>query len=185
MPQFTRRELATRLVVAGFAVALGDDTSSATGIGARMAGRAAATGHIHALGLDPRLFPDYDSRKGQDFSVLTSLNLASGELRQYTDALGGVLSPVVLSKEGAAPRLAFVDYYKGNSSLHTFDLKEPLHTAASADFGAPGPIVDFQAPLQHTLVAENTRVREFNKDGKVVGETRATWAVEANRYYAR
>ncbi len=68
-----------------------------------------------------------------------------------------MLSPVVLSKDGPTPKLAFVDYYKGSYSLHTFDLKEPLHTAASADFGAPGPIVDFQAPLQHTLVAENKK----------------------------
>ena len=75
-----------------------------------------------------------------------------------------MLSPVVLSKDGPAPRLAFVDYYKGNYSLHTFDLKEPLHTAASADFGTPGPIVDFQAPLQHTLVAENkTKKGRFEK----------------------
>jgi len=99
------------------------------------------------------LTPDV-ARNGNIFN-LWSLSLKNGELRQYTDALGGVLSPVVLSKEGATPRLAFVDYYKGNYSLHTFDLKEPLHTAASADFGTPGPIVDFQAPLQHTLVAEN------------------------------
>jgi hypothetical protein len=94
------------------------------------------------------------ARNGNIFN-LWSLSLKTGELRQYTDALGGVLSPVVLSKDGTGPRLAFVDYYKGNYSLHTFDLKEPLHTAASADFGSPGPIVDFQAPLQHTLVAEN------------------------------
>jgi hypothetical protein len=99
------------------------------------------------------LTPDV-ARNGNIFN-LWSLNLKNGELRQYTDALGGVLSPVVLSKDSQAPRLAFVDYYKGNYSLHTFDLKEPLHTAASADFGTPGPIVDFQAPLQHTLVAEN------------------------------
>jgi hypothetical protein len=99
------------------------------------------------------LTPDV-ARNGNIFN-LWSLSLKTGELRQYTDALGGVLSPVVLSNEGAAPRLAFVDYYKGDYSLHTFDLKEPLHTAASADFGSPGPIVDFQAPLQHTLVAEN------------------------------
>jgi hypothetical protein len=99
------------------------------------------------------LTPDV-ARNGNIFN-LWSLSLKNGELRQYTDALGGVLSPVVLAKEGPAPRLAFVDYYKGNYSLHTFDLKEPLHTAASADFGSPGPIVDFQAPLQHTLVAEN------------------------------
>ena len=94
------------------------------------------------------------ARNGNIFN-LWSLSLKNGELKQYTDALGGVLSPVVLSKDGAAPKLAFVDYYKGSYTLHTFDLKEPLHTAASSDFGSPGPITDFQAPLQHTLVAEN------------------------------
>ncbi len=94
------------------------------------------------------------ARNGNIFNLWT-LSLKTGELRQYTDALGGVLSPVVLSKDATTPKLAFVDYYKGSFSLHTFDLKEPLHTAASADFGTPGPIVDFQAPLQHTLVAEN------------------------------
>ena len=95
-----------------------------------------------------------EARNGNIFN-LWSLSLKNGELKQYTDALGGVLSPVVLSKDSPAPRLAFVDYYKGSYTLHTFDLKEPLHTAASADFGTPGPITDFQAPLQHTLVAEN------------------------------
>ena len=101
------------------------------------------------------LTPDV-ARNGNIFN-LWSLSLKTGNLQQYTDALGGVLSPVVLSKDGATPRLAFVDYYKGDYSLHTFDLKEPLHTAASSDFGAPGPIVDFQAPMQHTLVAENKK----------------------------
>jgi WD40-like Beta Propeller Repeat len=96
------------------------------------------------------------ARNGNIFN-LWSLSLKTGNLQQYTDALGGVLSPVVLSKDGGTPRLAFVDYYKGNYSLHTFDLKEPLHTAASSDFGSPGEIVDFQAPLQHTLVAENKK----------------------------
>jgi outer membrane protein assembly factor BamA len=68
----------------------------------------------------------------------------------------------VLSR--APRRVAFVTYYKGNYSLHTQDLKQPLHTAASADFGAPGPIIDFQAPLQHTLVAGNkARKRPFEK----------------------
>ena len=94
------------------------------------------------------------ARNGNIFN-LWSLSLKNGELKQYTDALGGVLSPVVLSRDAAAPRLAFVDYYKGSYTLHTFDLKEPLHAAASSDFGSPGPITDFQAPLQHTLVAEN------------------------------
>ena len=95
-----------------------------------------------------------EARNGNIFN-LWSLSLKNGELKQYTDALGGVLSPVVLAKDGPAPRLAFVDYYKGGYTLHSFDLKEPLHTAVSSDFGSPGPITDFQAPLQHTLIAEN------------------------------
>ncbi len=103
------------------------------------------------------------ARNGNIFNLWT-LNLKNGELKQYTDALGGVLSPVVLAKNGATPRLAFIDYYKGEYSLHTFDLKEPLHTAASADFGAPGPVVDFQAPMQHTLVKENVHKKgKFEK----------------------
>ena len=76
-----------------------------------------------------------EARNGNIFN-LWSLSLKTGELRQFTDALGGVLSPVVLSKDGPMPKLAFVDYYKGSYSLHTFDLKKPLHTAASADFGS-------------------------------------------------
>ncbi len=103
------------------------------------------------------------ARNGNIFNLWT-LNLKNGELKQYTDTLGGVLSPIALSKSGANARLAFVNYYKGDYTLHTFDLKEPLHTAASADFGSPGPIVDFQAPLQHTLVAENkTKKKTFDK----------------------
>jgi hypothetical protein len=41
--------------------------------------------------------------------------------------------------------------------VHALEKLEPLHTASTADFGAPGPIIDFQAPIQHTLVAANAR----------------------------
>ena len=60
--------------------------------------------------------------------------------------------------------LAFVTYYKGEYGLHVLERKEAITKAASADFGAPGPIVDFQAPMTHTLVAgqqeEEGQVRE-------------------------
>jgi len=95
------------------------------------------------------------AQNGSTFN-LWSLGLKTGELKQWTDALGGNFSPVVL-REGAASRIAFVAYYKGNYELHTLDRKEALLTAATSDFGAPGPIIDFQAPLSHTLVAENKR----------------------------
>ncbi|MGC4085600.1 MAG: hypothetical protein QM736_26625 [Vicinamibacterales bacterium] len=85
-----------------------------------------------------------------------TLDLETGELKQYTDTLGGILSPVVVN-DSTAQKIGFVSYYKGEYGLHTLERKEPLNTAASSDFGAPGPIIDFQAPLQHTLVPSNQR----------------------------
>jgi hypothetical protein len=103
-----------------------------------------------ALPIEPAV-----AKNGNIYNIWT-LDLRNGELRQYTDALGGNLSAIVLN-QGNTNKIAFVTYYKGEYGLHTLDRKEPLHTAASADFGAPGPIVDFQAPLQHTLVKQNAR----------------------------
>ena len=103
-----------------------------------------------AVPLEPEV-----AKNGNIYNIWT-LDLKTGELQQYTDALGGNLSPIVLN-EGNTSRIAFVTYYKGEYGIHTLERKEPLHTAASADFGAPGPIIDFQAPLTHTLVAENQR----------------------------
>ncbi len=96
------------------------------------------------------------SKNGRIYNIWT-LDLKTGELRQYTDALGGNLSAVVLN-EGKTNKIAFVTYYKGEYGIHTLERKEPLHTAATSDFGAPGtPIIDFVPPLQHTLVAANKK----------------------------
>jgi hypothetical protein len=106
-----------------------------------------------AVPLDPAV-----ARNGNIYNIWT-LDLRNGELRQYTDALGGNWSAAVLN-EGPVSRIAFVSYYKGEYSVRTIERKEPLHTAASADFGAPGAIIDFQAPLQHTLVKDNARKKK-------------------------
>ncbi|MGZ7042406.1 MAG: TolB family protein, partial [Thermoanaerobaculia bacterium] len=103
-----------------------------------------------AVPLEPEV-----AKNGNIYNVWT-LDLKTSELRQYTDALGGNWSAIVLN-EGKTNRIAFVSYYKGEFGIHTLERKEPLHTASSADFGAPGPIIDFQAPLQHTLVKDNER----------------------------
>jgi hypothetical protein len=98
------------------------------------------------------------ARNGNIYNIWT-LNLTSGELRQYTDTLTGNLSPVPLrsTEKGGDTRIAFVTYYKGEYGVHTIVPKEPVATAASADFGAPGPVIDFQAPLSHQLVADNQK----------------------------
>jgi hypothetical protein len=95
------------------------------------------------------------ARNGNIYNIWT-LNLKTGELRQYTDTLTGNLSPVVL-RGGDATKVAFVTYFKGEYGVHAIALDEPVATAASSDFGAPGPVIDFQAPLTHTLVKANQK----------------------------
>jgi hypothetical protein len=96
------------------------------------------------------------AKNGNIFNIWT-LNLKTGELRQYTDAVGGNLAAAVLPGDKQQPRIAFVSYYKGEYALNTLERKEPIQTASTSDFGAPGLVTDFQAPLSHTLVAENKR----------------------------
>src|SRR6187397_1764694 len=99
------------------------------------------------------------ARNGNIYNVWT-LNLKTNELKQFTDALGGNVSPVVLRDENKAQKIAFITYYKGEYGIHTVPVqKEALHTVASADFGSPGPIIDFQPPLSHTLVPANQKAK--------------------------
>ncbi len=97
------------------------------------------------------------ARNGQIFNIWT-LDLKRGALKQYTDTLTSNLSPVVVP-DPEGPRVAFVTYFKGEYGIHTLSIKEPLLAAASADFGEPGPVIDFQAPLTHTLIPANSRVK--------------------------
>ena len=91
---------------------------------------------------------------GQIYNVWT-LSPGTGELRQYTDAVSGNPYTTVLRQSGEDPKIALITYYKGEYELHTIERGDPIVTAASSDFGAPGPVIDFQAPLSHTIVAEN------------------------------
>ena len=107
---------------------------------------------------DPNLPIEPEVAKNGNIFNIWTLDLRNGELRQYTDALGGNWSAVALNEGSAsASRIAFVSYYKGEYGIRTLERKEPLHTASTSDFGAPGPIIDFQAPLQHTLVTANVK----------------------------
>jgi hypothetical protein len=96
------------------------------------------------------------SRNGNIYNIWT-LSLKTGELKQYTDALGGNTSTVIVRDGTPTGRIAFTSYYKNEYELHILDRRDPVVTAASADFGSPGPVIDFQAPLAHTLVVENSK----------------------------
>ena len=110
--------------------------------------------------VDPNQPISADIAKNGNIYNIWTLNLKTNELKQYTDALGGNVSPVILRDENKAKRIAFITYYKGEYGIHTVPAqKEALHTVATADFGAPGPIIDFQPPLSHTLVKGNQKVK--------------------------
>jgi hypothetical protein len=96
------------------------------------------------------------ARNGKIYNVWT-LSLKTGELKQYTDAVGGTLYAAVLREGNGQPQIGVITYYKGEYELHMLDRRDPLVTAASSDFGSPGAIIDFQAPLSHTLVADKKK----------------------------
>jgi hypothetical protein len=93
------------------------------------------------------------SRNGNIPNVWT-LDLRSGQLRQWTDTATGNVSPVVL-KQGSALRVAFISYYKGENGIQAISTDKPIATVASDDFGGPGPLIEFTPPLGHTLLRDN------------------------------
>ena len=62
------------------------------------------------------------AKNGNIYNVWT-LNLKTNELKQFTDALGGNVSPVVLKDEDKAQRIAFITYYKGEYGIHTVPVR--------------------------------------------------------------
>jgi Tol biopolymer transport system component len=108
--------------------------------------------------MDPSQPVDPDvARNGNIYNIWT-LSLKTGELRQYTDAVGGNLLALVMRDGLNNTRIGFISYYKAQYELHALDRRDPIVTAASSDFGEPGlEVIDFQAPLTHTLIAEKKR----------------------------
>lgn len=58
-----------------------------------------------------------------------SLDLATGDLLQYTDVIGGCFTPVVFTGEGNKEHLVFTSYYKGQSRLFSTPTDNPLREA--------------------------------------------------------
>ena len=110
--------------------------------------------------VDPLQPIDPDVARNGNIYNLWTLTLSTGALDQYTDTLTGNVSPVVLQTDDGH-EIGFVSYFKGNYSIHTMSVDEPLYSAATSDFGAPGPVIDFQAPLSHTLIASNSRKKSI------------------------
>jgi Tol biopolymer transport system component len=58
-----------------------------------------------------------------------SLDLATGDLVQFTDVVGGCFTPVVFTGENNKERMVFSSYYKGQWRLYATATDKPLHAA--------------------------------------------------------
>lgn len=103
---------------------------------------------------DPAVTTPIEMIRNGSVPNVWTLSLTSGELRQLTDTATGNLSPVVL-RDGSNLRVAFIAYYKGENTIHAISGDKAVATVASADFGVPGPVFEFTAPISHTLMRDN------------------------------
>lgn len=98
------------------------------------------------------------ARDGEIYNIW-SLDLENGKLSQLTDTSTGNVNPIFLSPEEdeTTDRIGFVSYFKSEYGLYTIERENTLYTAVTSDFGGPGPIIDFQSPLTHTIDERNRR----------------------------
>ena len=105
----------------------------------------------------------FSSDEDDDIFNLRSLDLKTGVIRQYTDALGGDMMPAALPVKGPE-RAAFVAYFKGEFRLHSIESVEPMKEIDQDVRSVTEEIVDFQPDVVHQVVSENKRKkRRFEK----------------------
>ncbi|MBI3932588.1 MAG: PD40 domain-containing protein [Acidobacteria bacterium] len=118
--------------------------------------------------VSPAFSPDgglvyYASNEDSEIYNLRSLDLQTGVVRQYTDALGGNMAPAVL-KGKSGDRIGFISYFKGEYRLHALETTEPVKEVEQEVRVADDGPVDFQPEVEHRVVAENKRKkRVFEK----------------------
>jgi WD40-like Beta Propeller Repeat len=94
--------------------------------------------------------------KNGEIPNVWTLDLQKNELQQWTDTATGNVSPVVLHQANGL-KVAFITYYKGENGIHVITADKAITTVPSSDFGSPGPVIDFQAPISQTIVKSNIR----------------------------
>jgi Tol biopolymer transport system component len=102
----------------------------------------------------------YASDEDDGIYNVRSLDLETGAIAQYTDVLGGNMTPAPLSGR-TGERLAFVSFFKGEFRLASKDLQEPVKEVDQRVETARAEILDFQPDLVHQVVPENKRRKKL------------------------
>jgi hypothetical protein len=98
----------------------------------------------------------YSSSEDDDILNLRSLDLTTGVIKQYTDVLGGNLSPSPLRGKGNE-RVAFISYFKGKYQLHAIETHEAMKEVEQEVLVAESDILDFEPDVRHQVITENKR----------------------------
>lgn len=85
-----------------------------------------------------------------------ALDLASGEIRQYTDTVGGCFSPVEIAERDGERTLAFAAFFGGTFRLFRMPLRQPEATLPppAPESGPPPADTSFEPPVELTLDAD-------------------------------
>ncbi|HJS59154.1 MAG TPA: hypothetical protein VKA01_13715, partial [Vicinamibacteria bacterium] len=102
----------------------------------------------------------YSSDEDDGIFNVRGLDLETGAIAQYTDVLGGNMTPAPLAGR-AGERLAFVSFFKGEFRLASKDLQEPVKEVDQRVETARAEILDFQPDLVHQVVPENKRRKKL------------------------
>ena len=98
----------------------------------------------------------YSSTEDDDIYNVRSLDLRTGAVRQYTDALGGNTAPAPIHG-GSQTRIGFISYFKGEYRLQSIELADPMKEVDQEVQVASEDLVDFQPDVTHQVVTENKR----------------------------
>ena len=105
----------------------------------------------------------YSSDAGEEgiFNIY-SLDLETGEIRQYTDVISGQFSPRELPEQEGVQRVVSSAYWGGRYRLYTVDLDEPVRIITPEERVAePEEIVPFEPTLK--LTVDESEKREYDK----------------------
>ncbi len=83
-----------------------------------------------------------------------SLDLGTGEIRQYTDVVGGCFSPVEMAERDGSAQLVFATFFEGTFRLFRMPLKQPVASVpATEEVRSEPEIAPFEPPLELTVDA--------------------------------